>query len=42
MDNHNSDAMELTMNLVRIDSTDPGGRIPYSTTKTPLLPCFLI
>ncbi len=24
MDNHNSDAMELTMNLVRIDSTDPG------------------
>ena len=24
MDNHNSDAMELTMKLVRIDSTDPG------------------
>ena len=24
MDNHNSDAMELTMNLVRINSTDPG------------------
>ena len=24
MDNHNSDAMELTMKMVRIDSTDPG------------------
>ena len=24
MDNHNFDAMELTMKLVRIDSTDPG------------------
>ena len=42
MDNHNSDAMELTMNLVRINSTDPGayegeiGEFIFQYLKVPL------